>query len=74
MPLLHRESDKPCVAIFSQSHLDSGSVEGENADQREISEERMGPGTLLVVKGCIGMPRKPGNELLVCPIQTLRSA
>ena len=58
MPLLHRESDKPCVAIFSQSHLDSGSVEGENADQREIG----GLGLTIVRKNADNMDYKYENN------------
>lgn len=64
-PVLRRESDKSCVAIFNQSHPDSGSVEGGGADLREISKERTGASTSLVMEGRLGMPRNPGNEDLL---------
>lgn len=73
--MLHRESDKSCVAIFNQSHLDSGSVEGGDADLREISKEWTGASTSLGMEGRLGMPRNPGNvDLLGWPLQTLGPA
>ena len=63
------------MTIFNQSHPDSGSVEGGDADLREISEECTGASTSLVMEGRLGMPRKPGNEdLLGWPLQTLGPA